>query len=107
MFNLEVYKNKMRSLKMTQIELSEKSGVPLATLRCIFSKRVTNPRVETILAIEKALNIEDDSLAKPYLTEDEERLLSLFRQLPNTRKKTILDTMSDMVSARKLSEDVS
>ena len=94
MFNLEVYKNKMTSLKMTQIELSEKSGVPLATLRCIFSKRVTNPRVETILAIEKALNIEDDSLAKPYLTEQEEALLQSFRSLSKKGRTSALEIIS-------------
>lgn len=61
--------------------------------------------------IDYLVGREDDfgviSSSESSLNGEEERLLSLFRQLPNTRKKTILDTMSDMVSARKLSEDVS
>lgn len=62
-------------------------------------------------SIDYLVGREDDfgviSSSESSLSGEEERLLSLFRQLPNTRKKTILDTMSDMVSARKLSEDVS
>ena len=36
------------------------------------------------------------------LTEEEKKLIYLFNQLSNTRKKTILDTMQDMVELNNL-----
>lgn len=53
-------KKYMKEKKITQVELSEKSGIPLGTLRNIFSGRVPAPRIDTINAITKALNLEFD-----------------------------------------------
>ena len=45
----------MRINKITQVELSEKSGLPLQTIRNIFSNPTRNPRIDTMQAIENAL----------------------------------------------------
>ena len=58
---IEQIKDYMKREKITQIELSEKSGIPLQTLRKIFSGIVRNPRIDTMQAIEKALGVSDEN----------------------------------------------
>ena len=44
----------MKNKGITQIELAEKSQIPLTTIRYIFSGRTQTPRIDTMQAIEKA-----------------------------------------------------
>ena len=55
--DIEQLKKVMKEKGITQIELAKLSGVPLQTLRYIFSGRTPNPRIDTMQAIEKALGI--------------------------------------------------
>lgn len=56
--NIAEIKKYMKANKITQIELAEKSGIPLQTLRGIFSGKTQNPRIDTMQAIKNALEIE-------------------------------------------------
>lgn len=56
---IQEIKDYMKRENITQIELSEKSKIPLQTIRKIFSGIVKNPRIDTMQAIEKALGIEN------------------------------------------------
>lgn len=60
-------KSYLKKHKITYEELSEKSGIPLGTLKNIFSKCSTNPRLDTMQAIENALG-----LSKPLEWTDED-----------------------------------
>ena len=94
MINIAVYKKALRDKGLTQIELSKLSGVTLDTVRSIFTGRVKNPRVDTIQALDKVLGIGDyKELAREYLTEQEEQLLSLFKSLSKRGKKLALEWM--------------
>ena len=62
--NLELWKKVMKEQQMTQIDLSNKSSVPLQTIKYIFTGRTPHPRIDTINAIEKALGIDDESRIK-------------------------------------------
>lgn len=53
-------KEYMRKNKISQIELSEKSSIPLQTIRKIFAGITPNPRIDTMQAIEKALGINQE-----------------------------------------------
>lgn len=58
--NIEELKKRKKELKMTFEELSQKSGIPVPTLKCIFTSRTASPRIDTLEAIEKALQIDSD-----------------------------------------------
>ena len=54
---IQEIKQYMKERHITQKELSEWSGIPLQTLRKIFSGLTTNPRIDTMQAIERALGL--------------------------------------------------
>ena len=88
-------KNYMRLHKITQIELAQKSQIPLQTIRKILSGITPNPRIDTVEAIEKALGLEKEK-SPSTLNDDEQRLLSAYRQLADSRKKYILELIEDL-----------
>lgn len=65
--NLKTY---MKQNGISYAALSEKSGVPLNTLKKVFSGQTDNPRIDTVRAIERALGL------APTFT-DEERALGV------------------------------
>lgn len=75
----------MKINKITQVELSEKSGLPLQTIRNIFSNPTRNPRMDTMQAIENALGFVSPTAAQ--YTEKENDLVRLYRALPNEQLK--------------------
>ena len=117
-----MFAEKLKTLRieknLSQVDLAKMINLSKNTINA-YEKKRAEASIETLVkladifecSIDYLVGREDDfgviSSSESSLNGEEERLLSLFRQLPNTRKKTILDTMSDMVSARKLSEDVS
>lgn len=58
--DFEKYKVFMKQNKITYQMLSDKSGIPVGTLKNIFAGYVPHPRIDTVQAIEKALGISDD-----------------------------------------------
>lgn len=50
-------KQEAKKMGMTYEDLSAKSGIPVATLKNIFSGKTKSPRIDTILNIEKALGL--------------------------------------------------
>ena len=80
MYNLEVWKKQKKELKLTFEELSEKSGISISTLKNIFNGYTPDPRMETVKAIETALDlIHTDT----YTTLLEEELIEVFRDFGN------------------------
>lgn len=77
-------KKLLNTRKINYIQLSQMSGVPLNTLRNIFSGRTPNPRIDTMQAIERALGLTPtaDEIAQGVsnynLTEDQDELLMLY-----------------------------
>lgn len=71
---------------LTAAQLSQKSGVPLATVHKLLSGETTNPKLETLNAVLAALSYQleirplDDS-NNECLSELEWQLITLYRQL--------------------------
>lgn len=91
----------MKKNGITQIELSQKSNIPLQTLRKIFSGKTANPRIDTMQAIEKALGVSPE----PQSTEiTEERLQALgfdleaIKNLSDDDMRLIQSTLKTLVS---------
>lgn len=84
--NFEYLRERMRVLKMTTPQLAEKSGIPISTIRNLFSGASKDPRVSSIAAIIAALGAsydifygikpaEQKSDIESRLTDLEERIM--------------------------------
>lgn len=76
-------------MEMTFPQLAEKADIPLETVRNLYYGRVKDPKVSTILAISKALNVSPSYLFGG-VTYDEEELLQNFRKCGNHGKSVLL-----------------
>ncbi|MBO7214558.1 MAG: helix-turn-helix transcriptional regulator [Clostridia bacterium] len=99
---IEAIKKKLKSEKISYDLLSQKSGVPLNTLKNIFSKRTPHPRIDTIQAIERALGLTDGENANKgvFLTDDETRLLTAFRGLIPEMQEYILKIVENLTGEK-------
>ena len=87
--NILEIKKYMKQNRITQIELADKSGIPLQTLRGIFSGKTLNPRIDTVMAIEEALGLitpEERAAGvsltkKESITPLEDDMLYVFREI--------------------------
>lgn len=99
--SIQEIKAYMKANRITQIRLAEISGVPLQTLRDIFSGATRNPRLDTVQAIEKALGLDKElspnEKAAPALTDKEERLIKAFNVLIPPMQDYILEMTENLV----------
>jgi repressor LexA len=63
--NIDEIKAYMKSHKITYDDLAEKTQLSVSTIKKIFSGVSKYPRVDTMEAIEKALNLKSDNIHKP------------------------------------------
>ena len=88
--NIENIKKTLKDKKITYQRLSELSGVPLSTIKSVFCGKTTNPTIETVTAIKRALGLDTDDLgdgfAQNYITQDEEKIIKIYRSLDEKRK---------------------
>ena len=81
----------MKQNGITQIELAEKSKIPLTTIRYIFSGRTQTPRIDTMHAIEKALGIKEQEL---QLSPEKQELVDLILQMDEESLKEALTILN-------------
>ena len=55
MMTIDEMKKRKKTIGLTNQQLAEKSGVPLATVAKVLSRTTKSPRINTLLALEKAL----------------------------------------------------
>ncbi len=92
--NIELWKKRKKELKLTHDKLAEKSGISRRTIAGIFGgdPRYASPTYNTILSIEKALDIDSDITPEEYaagarytkkvsITADEEDVLDKAREV--------------------------
>ena len=94
--DIERLKKAKKENRMTLQEISDKSGIPKRTVDQIFSGKTTNPRVDTMQAIERALGISDgwtkeeraagvvDKMSVP-ISADEDEIITLLREVEETK----------------------
>lgn len=80
-------------------ELSTLSGVPLETIRNLFYHKAENPRLNTVLALSRALNVSVESLVQNTVQnaadEDENLLLENYRRC-SPHGKYLIDLIASM-----------
>ncbi len=97
MLNINLYKEKKKQLNLTFEDLYQASGVPIQTLHNIFRGHTKNPRVDTIQAIEKALEISSEQTKKApqdtpaELSKDEQDLLAYYKKLRRDQKEFVFN----------------
>ena len=90
--NLEIWKRAKKEQKLTIAQIAEKANLPRGSVQNIFAGYVPNPRIDTVQAIEKALNlnnkITDEERAigasetkKISITPIEDEMLYIFREV--------------------------
>lgn len=89
--DINYVKQVMKEKKITQIQLSELSGIPIQTLRKIFAGYTPNPRIDTVEAIEKALGIKDQEL---QLSPEKQELVDLILQMDEESLKEALTILN-------------
>lgn len=60
MQNLQSYKTRKKELKLTNKKIAEMSGIPLRTVEDFFRGAYDNPRIDTVKAIEQALEVKSN-----------------------------------------------
>ena len=100
--NLDLWKKTKRERNMTYQDISERSGIPLGTIKNIFAGYTPDPRESTIIAIEQALGVETRLIHVhhndvPKLTNEEQALLDAFRKLPDDLKHRATAYMNKLV----------
>ena len=90
----------MKNKGITQIELAEKSQIPLTTIRYIFSGRTQTPRIDTMQAIEKALDL-DNSQIPANLSPKKQKVVDLIMQLDESKADEIMNIINYVLSKDK------
>lgn len=108
---VEQLKTHIKKNKITYKALSAKSGIPVGTLKNIFSQCTINPRLDTMQAIEKALGLKDRydwtdeekalgvGRRAIYLSEDEFDWLELRSEVIEAQGENYLNTLIAMIKA--------
>ena len=101
----------LKKNKITYDTLSENSGIPIGTIKSIFSGRTPNPRTDTMQAIEEALGLnkptewtdEEKALGvgrhHTYLSEDEVEWIELRSEVIRVLGEDYLKTLITMIKA--------
>lgn len=100
-------KQYLKDHKMTYKDLAEKCNVPESTLKNLFSGATKNPRIDTMQAIERALNIADDAPQAPQqpvstpapsdeLSDEERRVIEAYRTLVPGMQDYILEMIEKL-----------
>lgn len=92
---LTVLSERLRGLlddrEMTFAQLSERADIPLETVRNLYYGKVKDPKVSTLLAISKALNVSVNYLlGGSVFTDDEVEMIQNFRKCGNHGKSVLL-----------------
>ena len=105
-------KQYLKAKKITYEELSARSSIPIGTLKSIFSGRTTNPRIDTIQAIERALGLTEWTAEEKALGVGEHAVvlstevmewLELRSEIIRTHGKEYADTLTALI--QKITEN--
>jgi predicted transcriptional regulator len=100
--DIEQIKIVLKERRMTYSDLSKLSNVPESTLKNLFAGYTRNPRIDTMQAIEQALNIQKEQKeTPPALTDGERELLNKFSQIPAEQRTLFFDMLEVFLKNQK------
>lgn len=103
--DLNLWRKTKKERGMTYKDISQRSGLPVGTIKNIFAGYTPDPRESTIRAIELALGVETHMIHVYHteksptveLTAEEKELLDNYRQLPKDLKHRAETYMEKLV----------
>lgn len=98
MLSIEEIKDFMKKNKITYQMLSDRSGIPLNSLKQIFRGRVQNPRIDTMTAILEALGINGNNAT---ISPSVESLIGTLSSLSDEEVAKAKDYLDFIISQRK------
>jgi transcriptional regulator with XRE-family HTH domain len=91
MVNIELWKKAKKEKKLSLMDLSNLTEISISTLKDIFRGATTDPRIETVQRIEKALGLDEKEKSPPIeLSEGEKALIELFNRVPADKQDLVL-----------------
>lgn len=98
-------------LRISQVELSAKTGVKQATISAI-ENGVNKPAIDTIILLSEALDCTVSELIgqetdHPKLSQADRQLLTLFNQLNKTGRQRLIDTALLFLTLPEFQQDTS
>lgn len=89
-------KQVMKEKKITQLQLSKITGIPLQTIKCILIGRTKFPRIDTVDAIEKALGLNKTPTENFTLSNIEKEIIKNYNQLETNRKIIVVEILQNL-----------
>lgn len=100
MTDIKRLKKRKKELHLTFDQLAEKSGIAKNTLYDIFRGITQNPRIDTMQALEQALELNDKiEENQNELTSDEIELLEMYRRIPEENRKFVFGMLRDSIKS--------
>ena len=99
MVDLNLWNTVRKSKKITLSKLAEMTEISLSTLKEIFRGATTDPRIETVQRIERALGIDKEQAIE--MTEEEKQLATLIAELTDEEVKELSNYIDFIISKRK------
>ena len=99
MVDLNLWNTVRKSKKITLSKLAEMTEISLSTLKEIFRGATTDPRIETVQRIERALGIDKEQAIE--MTEEEKQLATLIAELTDDEVKELSNYIDFIISKRK------
>lgn len=98
MIDLELWNTKRKQLGISLVKLAEMTDISISTIKDIFRGATTDPRIETVQRIEKALGLSNE---EPEYTEDEKELFDLIMQLTDEEAQEMWHFLEYLISKRQ------
>ena len=99
--DIELWKKQKKELKLTFDDLAELSGVSRRQLFYLFNGNAKNTGIETVQRIERALGLEKEKSPPSELTEGEQELITLIKQLTDEEAEELSNFVDFILSKRK------
>ena len=101
MVNLELWNNQRKKMKISLATLAEQTEISISTIKDIFRGATTDPRIETVQRIERALGLDKEKSPPSELTESEQELISIISQMTVEEVKELQTIANYIFSKRK------
>jgi transcriptional regulator with XRE-family HTH domain len=96
MVDLQLWKAKKKELKLSLQDIANITDISISTLKDILRGATTDPRIETVQRIERALGLDE-----PAETEQDNELLALLHQMTEEEIIELTNYVDFIISKRK------
>ena len=101
MLDLNLWNATRKKMKITLADIAEKTQISISTIKDIFRGKTTDPRIETVQAIERALGLDNPPPTdKLSLSEEERRLAEMIAGMTDEEVEELSRFVDYIISKR-------